>query len=336
VCGDVEDEDCDGRDDDEDTRTDEGACGVPEPDEPCGASRGEPVHVGTGVFTLHPRIDALYAGSPLPMQFTRYYTSREGWPGPYYASTPLHTDRARIAPGWLHTFNERLFKADARSNVALTGTPTTTTIIHRQPWGTGRPFTCPGAWTGGDFTCTSSDGSFEELSYDSGTAVFTLKGHDGVYTKFSSSGLLTRKQIGSAAAGFGWTVTYDTSAGALAGFIAYVQDDYGRRMNFVWVVPPVGDGRPYLSELRDAGGTLLATFTYSPTVQFLASAQSAAQGTETYAYASGTTAAGNAVWWPYLTTVNVGGANTISVTYDNSGSNSGRGLAKTYDAFGLS
>lgn len=79
---------CDGLGDDA------GECG--DEDELCENWRSDPVHVGTGAFVLEPRVDVRYAGTDMPIEFVRRYTSRDAWrPGrmPNQRST-------RLARGW--------------------------------------------------------------------------------------------------------------------------------------------------------------------------------------------------------------------------------------------
>ncbi len=99
ACG-GDDEQCNGIDDDGDGETDETAC---EPDGPCADYRTDPVHVGTGAYLTHPKVDVRYDGPGPTIEFIRQYTSRDGWP---FRNLPVHSterDPNRLGAGWFHS-----------------------------------------------------------------------------------------------------------------------------------------------------------------------------------------------------------------------------------------
>ncbi len=211
------DETCDGVDNDGDGESDEGAC---DPDDtPCEDTRTDPVMVGTGIFASHPKVDVRFRGTGPQIEFVRRYTSADHWPAAYEG-----IEATRIGRGWFHTFDERLYAADARS----LATPTTASVafILRTATGRGRQFDCGDPVDPGfDFTCSPKDGGTEELRWDPVAEDWSLV-DAGVVTKYWDDGRLLGKYD---LHGNGWTVTYDSSTSST---IDYVEDSVGRRMTF--------------------------------------------------------------------------------------------------------
>lgn len=306
-CSSCADEVCDGTDGTSDGGTnesrDEAACGD---DDDCANWRTDPVHVGSGAFVTETEFDVQFAGSPLPMQFTRHYTSRELWRSAAWAGAGVRVPNTRLAAGWLHNFDERLFAADASSDI---GAPVSGTgplvVVHRAPNGRGRGFSCPAPHAPtGSFDCDPpDDGSLETLRWDASTQQWKVEDGEGVVTVFAPSGRLESKHD---AAGAGWSVQYYAS-GEESGLIQHVQDEHGRQLRFVWDLDPGVPAR--LAELRDQASATLATFQYSA-IGLLTRAISAA-GDETYVYLVD---GGNTR--PYLTQIKRNGTVVTDVTYE--------------------
>jgi len=257
---------CDGQDNDEDGQSDEGVC---EPDGPCQNYRTDPVDVGSGAFFTHPAVDVRFEGSSVPMEFVRRYTSMDAWPprGP-----------TRIGVGWFHTYDERLFGSDARSQAdpSFDGKPDRF-VVHRTSSGRGRRFTCGLADASGVFRCTTVDGSLDELRWrpeGPEGPMWELVASDGVTTSFAIGGHLLRKNN---TRGQGWKVVYYAD-GPLDGRMHHVEDHLGRQILFEF---EAGVDNPRLVGL--SVGERIASFEYLPGGLLLRSAQSAA-GNEEYEY----------------------------------------------------
>jgi RHS repeat-associated protein len=291
---------CDGQDTSGDGQTDEG-CGGGD----CSNYRTDPVHVGSGGFLTEPTVHVQFAGSTVPIRFVQQHVSLDGWSAPLTRSPDL--EPTRLAGGWFHSFDERLFSSALGSSdvPAVTFPGAAFVVVHRQASVVSRRFSCPSRTsTPADFTCTTVDGSLDRLIYVQATSTWRIEGAAEVATFAAGGRLDGRRSYDSLES---WTVYYHSS-GTYTGRIDYVEDHLGRRLIFVWVAMP--GGQEVLDELRDASGTTLVEFGYDTFGHRLTSTRSAL-GTEQYAYAVGTGGGTS----PILTSVQRDGVDTVSVTY---------------------
>lgn len=308
-------ESCDGQDNDGNGSSDEGTCG---PGGPCSNYRTDPVHVGTGAFLTHPAVDVRFAGSLLPVELVRRYTSMDSWPDPA-------GDPTRLARGWFHTFDERLFAADSRGAATPASGSTPLIRIHRGGDGAGHRFSCPAPHDpASSFVCSGTGPLPATLSWDGGTSEWLLVAPDGTRTRFAADGALLQKSDSTGT--IGWTVQYHTS-GATEGRIDRVEDHLGRALVFAWEAPVGGEALVQLRELRDGSGAVLASYSHATVGLHLAGATSGA-GAETYEYAD-MIIDGIVVHLPYLTTIRRDGVAVVTLEYDHDEAtrNIGRGRA---------
>ncbi len=294
TCDDVEQ--CDGTDDDDDSRVDEGACN---PDGPCEDRRTDPVIVGTGAYVADPRVDVRFQGPGLQIEFVRSYTSADAWPVQGAASFST-----RLGEGWFHTFDERLFDDTARDDAGVVDSGSGFVIVHRSRTGHGSQFDCPADEDGSsDFTCDASERNDALLHWRSSSGDWELEDGD-LKTVFTADGQLESK---ADRRGRGWTVTY------ASGLIDYVEDNLGRQLDFVWDTSLT---IPTISELQ-VDSTTVATFTHEQAGSLLVTADSAA-GAESYGYEELSVGALN-LTLPFLTNVVQDGDTVTSVEYDGVG-----------------
>ena len=259
---------CDGMDNDANGVIDEGVCA---PEGECANFRTDPVHVGTGRFMTDEVVDVRYAGSAVPIEFVRHYTSADHW----NAVIPNG-----LGLGWMHTFGEALGSFEGEGHWPLNYADWLISgemrLGRRGPDGRGQLFTCATHPYSSDFTCASNDGSLDTLAWNAEKQIWSHRDPDGLTTTFTQEGRLLGKHD---TYGAGWDVAY-TSFTSWWVLIDYVQDHLGRRMDFIhntWV----------LTELRDhSSGTTLATFTHPANALQLTSVTSAI-GTEDYGYVAG-------------------------------------------------
>ena len=278
-------ETCDGRDNDEDGAIDEGVCD--DDDTPCEDTRTDPVVVGTGVFTTHPRVDVQFAGLGPQIHFTRHYTSADHWPMPLSG-----TEAMRIGRGWFHTFDERLYADDARSEA--TPTSSSTAFILRTASGKGREFDCGGTVNpSAEFTCNPTEGGTDELIWYSPSSVW-IHQNGRIRSHFAPDGRLLSRADPS---GLGWHISY--LAGANSDRIDYVTESAtSRRLDFEWELVT-----PFFRLARlEVDGTVVATFEHD-TPGFLTSASNGwDSGMEDYEYET-LTVGSSTVTLPHLTRI---------------------------------
>lgn len=89
----------------------------------CENARTDPVHVGTGAFTVDPLIDVRFEGSDVPIEFSRRFDSMDGWNHDY--------DRAFLVPPPSHEEREAI-ACDAMREAFLTVPPPSGPPAH--PW----------------------------------------------------------------------------------------------------------------------------------------------------------------------------------------------------------
>lgn len=236
----------------------------------------------------------------------------ERWPGQLNLGGGRGNRPTRIGVGWIHTFDERLFKADGGGEDVPTppwGTGTFR-VIHRTPDGRGRSFSCTVPGSAGSFTCTSSDGTQDVLDYATSAPNWTLRTPDGIHTRFDSGGALVDKFD---RAGEGWTVHYHTS-GTFDDYIDYVEDHFGRRLEFVWSAPPLSSEQITLDRLEDGSSVVLAEYYYTRRGLYLEEVATASVN-EKYTYAS-MLADGHPIELRYLTSIQRNAQTVVSITYD--------------------
>lgn len=316
ACGTGAGDPCSGIDDDGDGEVDEGcADGDPSDSSDCAAYVGDPVHVGTGAFVTDSYVDVRYEGTALPMEFVRRYTSNDAWRDSFGAQS------TRLARGWFHTYDERLFAGDSGADISDLETyeeDAEFPLIHRTPRGVGRQFLCPDTFTPTtDFDCTSSDGSLDVLSWDATNELWVLQSARGPLTRFHPNGELHRKELPR---GAWWEVHYHAS-GDFDGYIDYVEDHLGRELHFEWDIGTPASTRNenaiYLARLYDLTGsteTTLATFETTDSAMRLIEASSAA-GEEEYEYLDTTRSGYATVHHHYLTVIRRDGEEVTTVDY---------------------
>lgn len=322
-CGKSYPETCNGLDDDGNGQVDEGVCGAADV-APCINHRTDPVHVGTGAFLTDPVVDFEFHGSPLPLAFSRTYTSYDNWgdssPGAYGTlDSVLMHHSTRLSRGWFSQFDERLFGGDgyspiARPSAATPGVPTK--IVHRTASGIGRQFSCtfPNNADSVETRCSlaTDDGSFDVLYWKPGSSTWEVHGGGGVTTSFLSDGSLSGKHDSH---GRGWSVGYDSS-GAYAGYLTSARDHLGRTLTFVWSINASGVGQ--LTSLR-VGSRQVAEYGYlaplgsTSVPSYLLTSASGISGSESYSYFNQTP--GTIPYDAPLAQITRDGQVAVSVTY---------------------
>jgi RHS repeat-associated protein len=278
---------------------DDNCSGEPDDDDGgCENLRTDPVHVGTGAFTTDPLVDVRFEGAAVPIEFSRRFDSMAGW--------NIEVDSAAfIGEGWSHSFGARLFTSGL---LPLSTTPTSwstaTTVVNRTPEGQGRSFACP-AWVGSGWQCTTSDGSYDVLTWETGTSRFRVDHGDGLQTWYGPTGLLLEHRN---RAGDGWSVAYSS------GRISTVTDHFGRVLTFGYSGPS-SIGLHRISSLT-VGGTTLATFTHGGSMGIHLTTATSAAGDEGYAY-DPVTLSGTTYERPFITQITRGGTAAVTVTYDH-------------------
>jgi hypothetical protein len=82
--------------------------------------------VGNGALYTHPVLDVDLAGSPLPIRFERRYTSLDGW-----LDGAAFPNASRLATGWFHIFDTRLFGSNAIAAPTVTSATTAISLVQR-------------------------------------------------------------------------------------------------------------------------------------------------------------------------------------------------------------
>lgn len=238
-------EQCNGVDDDHDGSSDESAC---TPSGSCSNYRTDPVHVGNGALYTHPVLDVDLAGSPLPIRFERRYTSLDGW-----LDGAAFPNASRLATGWFHTFDTRLFGGNAITSPTVTSGTTAISLVQRLETGEGRAFSCPAPHDpASTFTCTSRDGSLDTLVWLPSVSRYRVDRADARhFDYYDLTGRFVERRNAerraNAANGFGWTIAYHAS-GTFQGHLDRVTDTFGRVLVFEWSTAT--SGRPVLRALR--------------------------------------------------------------------------------------